>query len=158
MNWEDKTNIFFNHKQLFHLLEYALDASNSQVLIYPLSSWICSIAKKTKVMMRQSTFVFHHASHPWSNNRFLIWMVTLLAFTLNCILFNFFMSPVENILDTDIFLSIELQTIKRTLLREWTQTITCFSRIFRIYVCYCSFVSCDSLEAPYGSLTTSRFG
>lgn len=52
--------------------------------------------------MRQSTFVFHHASHPWSNNRFLIWMVNLHAFTLNSILFNIFMSPVENILDTDV--------------------------------------------------------
>ncbi|KAF8111055.1 hypothetical protein N665_0076s0059 [Sinapis alba] len=35
-------------------------------------------AKRTKVMMRQSTFVFHHASHPWSNNRFLIWMLCFL--------------------------------------------------------------------------------
>ncbi|XP_010492228.1 PREDICTED: MLO-like protein 4 [Camelina sativa] len=35
-------------------------------------------AKKTKVMKRQSTFVFHHASHPWSNNRFLIWMLCFL--------------------------------------------------------------------------------
>ncbi|VVA90908.1 unnamed protein product [Arabis nemorensis] len=35
-------------------------------------------AKKKKVMMRQSTFVFHHASHPWSNNRFLIWMLCFL--------------------------------------------------------------------------------
>ncbi|XP_010533960.1 PREDICTED: MLO-like protein 4 [Tarenaya hassleriana] len=36
------------------------------------------LAKKTKVMMRQSTFVFHHASHPWSKNRVLIWMLCFL--------------------------------------------------------------------------------
>ncbi|KAL9353792.1 hypothetical protein Peur_051762 [Populus x canadensis] len=32
-------------------------------------------AKKNKVMRRQSTFVFHHASHPWSRSRVLIWML-----------------------------------------------------------------------------------
>lgn len=26
-------------------------------------------------MKRQSTFVFHHASHPWSKSKILIWMV-----------------------------------------------------------------------------------
>ncbi|KAJ6937742.1 MLO-like protein 4 [Populus alba x Populus x berolinensis] len=31
-------------------------------------------AKKNKVMRRQSTFVFHHTSHPWSRSRVLIWM------------------------------------------------------------------------------------
>ena len=29
-------------------------------------------------MRRQSTFVFHHASHPWSKNKILIWMVRFL--------------------------------------------------------------------------------
>ncbi|KAJ6927997.1 MLO-like protein 4 [Populus alba x Populus x berolinensis] len=33
-------------------------------------------AKKNKVMRRQSTFVFHHTSHPWSRSRVLIWMRT----------------------------------------------------------------------------------
>lgn len=27
------------------------------------------------MMRRQSTFVFHHTSHPWSKNKILIWMV-----------------------------------------------------------------------------------
>ncbi|PQQ01973.1 MLO-like protein 4 [Prunus yedoensis var. nudiflora] len=35
-------------------------------------------AKKNKVMTRQSTFIFHHTSHPWSRNRLLIWMVCFL--------------------------------------------------------------------------------
>ncbi|KAJ9158929.1 hypothetical protein P3X46_024472 [Hevea brasiliensis] len=35
-------------------------------------------AKKNKVMRRQSTFVFHHASHPWSRSRILIWMLCFL--------------------------------------------------------------------------------
>lgn len=33
-------------------------------------------------MRRQSTFVFHHASHPWSKNKILIWMVSFLFFPL----------------------------------------------------------------------------
>ncbi|CAN1288312.1 MLO-like protein 4 [Linum perenne] len=32
-------------------------------------------AKQQKVMRRQSTFIFHHTSHPWSKNRVLIWML-----------------------------------------------------------------------------------
>ncbi|XP_056696792.1 uncharacterized protein [Spinacia oleracea] len=41
-------------------------------------------AKKNKVMRRQTTFAFHHGSHPWSRNRFLIWMaiVDALSFEL----------------------------------------------------------------------------
>ncbi|KAL6658466.1 hypothetical protein ACP70R_004052 [Stipagrostis hirtigluma subsp. patula] len=35
-------------------------------------------ARKTRVMRRQSTFVFHHASHPWSKNKILIWMLCFL--------------------------------------------------------------------------------
>ncbi|XLU41645.1 hypothetical protein S245_036459, partial [Arachis hypogaea] len=31
--------------------------------------------KRNKVMRRQITFVFHHASHPWSRNPILIWML-----------------------------------------------------------------------------------
>ncbi|KAL8459039.1 hypothetical protein ACS0TY_036497 [Phlomoides rotata] len=30
---------------------------------------------KNKVMRRQTTFALHHASHPWSRSRILIWMV-----------------------------------------------------------------------------------
>ncbi|BAT12948.1 MLO-like protein 4 [Oryza sativa Japonica Group] len=35
-------------------------------------------ARRTKVMQRQSTFVFHHTSHPWSKNKILIWMLCFL--------------------------------------------------------------------------------
>lgn len=35
-------------------------------------------AKRNKVMRRQTTFAFHHASHPWSRNRVLIWMLCFL--------------------------------------------------------------------------------
>ncbi|KAL5562848.1 hypothetical protein UlMin_032595 [Ulmus minor] len=35
-------------------------------------------AKINKVMRRQSTFVFHHTSHPWSRSRVLIWMLCFL--------------------------------------------------------------------------------
>ncbi|GMP39299.1 hypothetical protein CsSME_00010187 [Camellia sinensis var. sinensis] len=35
-------------------------------------------AKVNKVMKRQSTFVLHHASHPWSRSRVLIWMLCFL--------------------------------------------------------------------------------
>ncbi|XP_050208744.1 MLO-like protein 4 isoform X2 [Mercurialis annua] len=35
-------------------------------------------AKKTRVMRRQTTFVFHHTSHPWSRSRILIWMLCFL--------------------------------------------------------------------------------
>ncbi|CAL8108585.1 unnamed protein product [Prunus armeniaca] len=34
--------------------------------------------KKNRVMTRQSTFIFHHTSHPWSRNRLLIWMLCFL--------------------------------------------------------------------------------
>lgn len=35
-------------------------------------------AKVNKVIKRQSTFVLHHASHPWSRSRVLIWMLCFL--------------------------------------------------------------------------------
>ncbi|XP_037493787.1 MLO-like protein 4 isoform X2 [Jatropha curcas] len=35
-------------------------------------------AKRNKVMRRQSTFVFHRTSHPWSRSRILIWMLCFL--------------------------------------------------------------------------------
>ncbi|KAJ1419988.1 Mlo-related protein [Sesbania bispinosa] len=34
--------------------------------------------KKNKVMRRQTTFVFHHTSHPWSRSPILIWMLCFL--------------------------------------------------------------------------------
>ncbi|KAG9444069.1 hypothetical protein H6P81_015409 [Aristolochia fimbriata] len=33
--------------------------------------------RRTLFTKRQSTFVFHHASHPWSRSKFLIWMLCL---------------------------------------------------------------------------------
>ncbi|KAG2556245.1 hypothetical protein PVAP13_8NG072000 [Panicum virgatum] len=36
-------------------------------------------ARRNRVMRRQSTFVFHHASHPWSKNKILIWMLCFLC-------------------------------------------------------------------------------
>nr|CAD1824544.1 unnamed protein product [Ananas comosus var. bracteatus] len=41
---------------------------------YPLSSQDLQ-ARRSKMMRRQSTFVFHHTSHPWSKNKILIWML-----------------------------------------------------------------------------------
>ncbi|GMH25065.1 hypothetical protein Nepgr_026908 [Nepenthes gracilis] len=35
-------------------------------------------AKRNKMMRQQNTFAFHHASHPWSRNRVLIWMLCFL--------------------------------------------------------------------------------
>ncbi|KAI3805143.1 hypothetical protein L1987_27242 [Smallanthus sonchifolius] len=35
-------------------------------------------ARKMKVMRRQVTFIKHHASHPWSRSRILIWMLCFL--------------------------------------------------------------------------------
>ncbi|XP_042490156.1 MLO-like protein 4 isoform X2 [Macadamia integrifolia] len=35
-------------------------------------------AIRNKVMRRQTTFVFHHTSHPWSRSRVLIWMLCFL--------------------------------------------------------------------------------
>ncbi|XP_074364400.1 MLO-like protein 4 [Apium graveolens] len=32
-------------------------------------------AKRSKVMRRQVTFILHHATHPWSRNKILIWML-----------------------------------------------------------------------------------
>jgi hypothetical protein len=46
-----------------------------------------SLSAKRKIMRRQSTFVFHHASHPWSKSKILLWMVGSLqcwSFTDSC--------------------------------------------------------------------------
>lgn len=57
-------------------------SKHTRILIAPINSdclysYFC-IAKKNKVMRRQSTFILHHASHPWSRSRVLIWMVNFL--------------------------------------------------------------------------------
>uniref|UniRef100_A0A1D1XTS1 MLO-like protein n=2 Tax=Anthurium amnicola TaxID=1678845 RepID=A0A1D1XTS1_9ARAE len=41
---------------------------------YPLASENLQ-ARRNKTMKRQSTFVFHHTSHPWSKSKILIWML-----------------------------------------------------------------------------------
>ncbi|ONK57992.1 uncharacterized protein A4U43_C09F6550, partial [Asparagus officinalis] len=41
---------------------------------YPISTEDLQ-ARRNKMMRRQSTFVFHHASHPWSKSKILIWML-----------------------------------------------------------------------------------
>lgn len=45
-----------------------------EILVDPISTEDLQ-AKRSKMLRRQSTFVFHHASHPWSKSRFLIWML-----------------------------------------------------------------------------------
>lgn len=48
----------------------------NMVLLIALNWWSWSLCTeaRSKVMRRQSTFVFHHTSHPWSRSRVLIWM------------------------------------------------------------------------------------
>ncbi|CAL5379801.1 unnamed protein product [Camellia sinensis] len=43
-----------------------------------LEGLLCRKKAVNKVMKRQSTFVLHHASHPWSRSRVLIWMLCFL--------------------------------------------------------------------------------
>lgn len=86
-------------------------------------------------MMRQSTFVFHHASHPWSNNRFLIWMVTRCDVTLNCYISSW-----------------ELQTIKDHFYILCFLLQLCFLRQFRG-----SIRKADYFALRLGFLTVSTF-
>uniref|UniRef100_A0A0D9XPQ1 MLO-like protein n=1 Tax=Leersia perrieri TaxID=77586 RepID=A0A0D9XPQ1_9ORYZ len=51
-------------------------------------------AGRTKVMQRQSTFVFHHTSHPWSKNKILIWM-DFLRSSASCLLVNLLISTIS---------------------------------------------------------------
>ncbi|KAK8562933.1 hypothetical protein V6N12_010997 [Hibiscus sabdariffa] len=39
--------------------------------------------KRNKAMKRQTTFVFHHTSHPWSRSRILVWMKHKLPLSYN---------------------------------------------------------------------------
>ncbi|KAK2663753.1 hypothetical protein Ddye_002327 [Dipteronia dyeriana] len=79
------------HRFLFvlgitHVLYSCLAVGLSMSKIYSWRKWenqarLADIelqAKKTKVMQRQTTFVFHHTSHPWSRSPILIWMLCFL--------------------------------------------------------------------------------
>ncbi|PIA47111.1 hypothetical protein AQUCO_01400069v1 [Aquilegia coerulea] len=80
------------HRFLFvlgitHVLYSCVAVGLAMIKIYSWRKWeiqACVMAeeslqaKKTKVMRRQTTFVFHHTSHPWSRNRVLIWMLCFL--------------------------------------------------------------------------------
>ncbi|XP_021864784.1 MLO-like protein 4 isoform X2 [Spinacia oleracea] len=70
------------HRFLFvlgitHVLYSCIAVGLAMIKIYSWKKWEFQAilqAKRNKVMRRQTTFAFHHASHPWSRNRFLIWM------------------------------------------------------------------------------------
>ncbi|XP_031737820.1 MLO-like protein 4 isoform X2 [Cucumis sativus] len=76
------------HRFLFvlgitHVLYSCLAVGLAMSKIYSWRKWESQVklaaednlpAKRNKVMRRQTTFVFHHTSHPWSRSRILIWM------------------------------------------------------------------------------------
>ncbi|KQJ89165.1 MLO-like protein 4 isoform X2 [Brachypodium distachyon] len=79
------------HRFLFilgftHVLYSFLTVVLSMFKIYSWRKWETQVSTlpsehlqpKRKVMQRQSTFVFHHASHPWSKSKILIWMLCFL--------------------------------------------------------------------------------
>lgn len=77
------------HRFLFvlgitHVLYSCIAVGLAMIKIYSWRKWenqVSVVAAKgfqearSKVMRRQSTFVFHHTSHPWSRSRVLIWML-----------------------------------------------------------------------------------
>ncbi|KAL3635256.1 MLO-like protein 4 [Castilleja foliolosa] len=79
------------HRFLFvlaitHVLYSCIVVGVSMTKIYSWRKWEdqagilaeANAQAKNKVMRRQSTFALHHASHPWSRSRFLIWMLCFL--------------------------------------------------------------------------------
>ncbi|XP_043708197.1 MLO-like protein 4 [Telopea speciosissima] len=80
------------HRFLFvlgitHVLYSCVTVGLSMVKIYSWRTWENQArlvpegnlqATRNKVMRRQTTFVFHHTSHPWSRSRVLIWMLCFL--------------------------------------------------------------------------------
>nr|GMD02851.1 MLO-like protein 4 isoform X1 [Ipomoea batatas] len=85
------------HRFLFvlaitHVLYSCIAVGLSMSKIYSWRKWENQVsigaemnlqAAKVKVMRRQSTFALHHASHPWSRSRVLIWMNHKLPFSYN---------------------------------------------------------------------------
>uniref|UniRef100_A0A7N0RFZ4 MLO-like protein n=1 Tax=Kalanchoe fedtschenkoi TaxID=63787 RepID=A0A7N0RFZ4_KALFE len=71
------------HRFLFvlgitHVLYSCLAVALAMGKIYSWQKWedqACLQAKINKVMKRQTTFVFHHTSHPWTKNQALHWML-----------------------------------------------------------------------------------
>ncbi|XP_078170954.1 seven transmembrane MLO family protein [Carex rostrata] len=74
------------HRFLFvlgitHVLYSFVTVVLSMIKIYSWRKWEHQAhpqdlqARRSRMMRRQSTFVFHHASHPWSKNKILIWML-----------------------------------------------------------------------------------
>lgn len=79
------------HRFLFilgftHVLYSFVTVVLSMIKIYSWRKWetqACTLSReqlqpRRKVMRRQSTFVFHHASHPWSKSKILLWMLCFL--------------------------------------------------------------------------------
>lgn len=80
------------HRFLFilgitHVVYSCITVGLSMIKIYSWRKWenqatfaaeVTLQAKKNKVMRRQTTFALHHASHPWSRSRILIWMLCFL--------------------------------------------------------------------------------
>ncbi|KAI3702112.1 hypothetical protein L6452_27810 [Arctium lappa] len=80
------------HRFLFvlgitHVLYSCVSVGLAMIKIYSWRKWEYQAsllaaenlqARKTKVMRRQTTFIQHHASHPWSRSRILIWMLCFL--------------------------------------------------------------------------------
>ncbi|KAI9082422.1 hypothetical protein K1719_035565 [Acacia pycnantha] len=77
------------HRFLFvlgitHVLYSCLAVGLAMSKIYSWRRWEIQAAEgnlpemKNKVMRRQTTFVVHHTSHPWSRNSILIWMLCFL--------------------------------------------------------------------------------
>ncbi|XP_057976178.1 MLO-like protein 4 [Malania oleifera] len=80
------------HRFLFvlgitHVLYSCVAVGLAMIKIYSWRKWesqgIIAVngnlqAAKKKVMQRQTTFIFHYTSHPWSRNRVLIWMLCFL--------------------------------------------------------------------------------
>ncbi|XP_051145165.1 MLO-like protein 4 [Andrographis paniculata] len=79
------------HRFLFvlgitHVLYSCIAVALAMTKIYSWRKWevqACAAAEasshaKNRVMRRQTTFALHHASHPWSHSRILIWMLCFL--------------------------------------------------------------------------------
>ncbi|KAM0036231.1 hypothetical protein Hdeb2414_s0014g00423901 [Helianthus debilis subsp. tardiflorus] len=80
------------HRFLFvlgitHVLYSCVSVGLAMIKIYSWRKWEYQAsqsapenlqARKIKVMRRQVTFIKHHASHPWSRSRILIWMLCFL--------------------------------------------------------------------------------
>ncbi|XP_039133524.1 LOW QUALITY PROTEIN: MLO-like protein 4 [Dioscorea cayenensis subsp. rotundata] len=80
----EQLHIFLFILGITHVLYSCITVALSMIKIYSWRKWENQVypspndnlqARRSKMMKRQSTFVFHHASHPWSKSRILIWML-----------------------------------------------------------------------------------